>query len=277
MLRVIRGVAALLVWIVAGEMREQEGTQQIKFKAAEMRVHVMWDTPEPPPLLNHHAHCAAMECAPNFFGTWTVEKPFKRETGTVLKWSWQRVVGFLLVTLCFSCSMWAIICNVSDPHEFYSWGCLKKAGTHTHTRTHIQTWGRNSSCRWVFVYHLFATAEGRSQRAGQLRWSRACCQSHWTTPERLKCFSVTDGCSGGEMCSRKPAQMFYFGAAVASFLFVSYFRHIKYSFGWFMWHNQHSSSRRLRRQSVIPLHSSPHTNSNVTASWQLIKTTLAAF
>lgn len=41
MLRVIRGVAALLVWIVAGEMREQEGTQQIKFKAAEMRVHVM--------------------------------------------------------------------------------------------------------------------------------------------------------------------------------------------------------------------------------------------
>lgn len=135
MLRVIRGVAALLVWIVAGEMREQEGTQQIKFKAAEMRVHVMWDTPEPPPLLNHHAHRAAMECAPNFFGTWTVEKPFKRETGTVLKWSWQRVVGFLLVTLCFSCSMWAIICNVSDPHEFYSWGCLKKAGTHTHVHT----------------------------------------------------------------------------------------------------------------------------------------------
>lgn len=88
-----------------------------------------------PPLLNHHAHRAAMECAPNFFGTWTVEKPFKRETGTVLKWSWQRVVGFLLVTLCFSCSMWAIICNVSDPHEFYSWGCLKKAGTHTHVHT----------------------------------------------------------------------------------------------------------------------------------------------
>lgn len=139
MLRVIRGVAALLVWIVAGEMREQEGTQQIKFKAAEMRVHVMWDTPEPPPLLNHHAHRAAMECAPNFFGTWTVEKPFKRETGTVLKWSWQRVVGFLLVTLCFSCSMWAIICNVSDPHEFYSWGCLKKAGTHTHTHTYTHS------------------------------------------------------------------------------------------------------------------------------------------
>ena len=183
-----------------------------------------------------------MECAPNFFGTWTVEKPFKRETGAVLKWSWQRVVGFLLVTLCFSCSMWAIICNVSDPHEFYSWGCLKKTHTNVHTFIHTFIQERPEEDTVAADECLFITClknsrgaepaeQGDSGEVGRVVSHTERLWIVWNVSQWL--MEVLE-----ERCAqRKPAQMFILVQLWLLFLFVSYFWDIKYSFSWFMWHN----------------------------------------
>lgn len=51
----VEGVSALLVWLFEGKQARWDGMQQIKLKAAEMRVHATWYKPEPliPPVPWH--------------------------------------------------------------------------------------------------------------------------------------------------------------------------------------------------------------------------------
>lgn len=116
----VEGVSALLVWVFEGKQARWDGMQQIKLKAAEMRVHATWYTPEPPYPPTFIRIAPPWHVPPNSSGTWITEKPVKREIGTVLKWSWQHIVKFFLVTLCFSYWMWTIMWNLSYPHELTS-------------------------------------------------------------------------------------------------------------------------------------------------------------
>ena len=117
LLRIIKAMKALLLyWSGWWQRRWEKKCNKSRWKPQTERTCSVRFSRTPSP--NRHAHHTALECPPNFPGTWIVGKPFKREIGTVLKWCWQLVDRSLSVTLCFSCSMWAIICNLSYPHEF---------------------------------------------------------------------------------------------------------------------------------------------------------------
>lgn len=62
----VEGVAALLVWIVAGKMKERR-RNQIQSHGNESTCYVRYT--RTPSFLNHHAHRTAMECPPNLSGT----------------------------------------------------------------------------------------------------------------------------------------------------------------------------------------------------------------
>lgn len=125
-----------------------------------------------PPFLNHNAHHTAMECLPNFFGTWIAEKPFKKEIGTVLKWSWQHVVRFLFFLLDVGYYLSPIL-----PSWNHSGGRLKSACGLDLRETVA---ANDSEC-------LFLTCLKYQRGAAEgFRWCQGCCQSHGRA---LKCFS----------------------------------------------------------------------------------------
>ncbi len=164
------------------------------------------------------------------------------------------------------------------------WTC-----THTYTLTQARP-ERNSSNKWYWLFWTGLQQQRRSwQQQQQHSYSVRCVVSHREDSKiTLKCFF-----SDWEKFWLRDMLLIWQTKSHPDVLFWCWLQQLwlficfrwwclifeyRPSFGWFMWRTETfiHPCVPIHPQSVNPLHSSPHTNSNVTAAWQLIKTALAA-